>query len=202
MTIVPRGRALGVTQMIPFEDRMSISQKELEHQLVVLLGGRSAEQLIYQETTAGAENDLERATMIARRMVTHWGMSPKLGPVSYKTSEEDPFLGREMHRQRQFSEHTQEIIDAEVARILHVAAESSNELLRKFQPELERLTRALLEREELSEADIAELIGPSVHHRNATTRDRIKPGTVMSPQDAPGMTSETTSPVANPQSPT
>ncbi len=182
VTIVPRGRALGVTQMVPFEDRMSISQLELEHQLVVLLGGRAAERLIYHETTAGAENDLERATMIARRMVTHWGMSPQLGPVSYKTSEEDPFLGREMHRQRQFSEHTQEIIDAEVARILHEAADQADEMLRKHQTELERITRALLEREELSEAEIAVLIGPSIHHRRTNGRFRQKAGTVIAPQ--------------------
>ena len=100
VTIIPRGRTLGATHTVPSEDRLSMSQHELRDQLVVLLGGRAAEQLIYHETTAGAENDLERATSIARRMVTHWGMSERLGPVSYKTSEEDPFLGREIHRQR------------------------------------------------------------------------------------------------------
>ena len=92
VTIIPRGRALGVTQYVPNEDRLSISKRELDHQLIVLLGGRAAEKIIYNETCVGAENDLERATSIARRMVTHWGMSPKIGPVSYKTSDEDPFL--------------------------------------------------------------------------------------------------------------
>jgi cell division protease FtsH len=163
VTVVPRGQALGVTQMVPFEDRVCVSQSELEDQLVVLLAGRAAEQLIYDLVTAGAESDLERATSISRRMVTHWGMSPKVGPVSYKTSEEDPFLGREMHRQRQFSEHTQEVIDAEVGRILHEAAERADDLLRRFRDELEKITRALMSREELAEQEIAELIGPSAH---------------------------------------
>ncbi len=84
VTIIPRGRTLGGTHTMPTEDRLSIAEHELRDHLVVLLGGRAAEKLIYQETTAGAENDLERATGIARRMVTHWGMSERLGPVSYK----------------------------------------------------------------------------------------------------------------------
>ncbi|MFM8327995.1 MAG: cell division protein FtsH, partial [Pirellulaceae bacterium] len=110
VTIIPRGRSLGSTHIVPSEDRMSISENEIRDQLVVLMAGRAAEKLIYDELTAGAENDLERATSMARRMVSHWGMSDKLGPVSYKLSDEDPFLGREMHQQRQFSEKTQELI--------------------------------------------------------------------------------------------
>lgn len=163
VTIIPRGRALGVTQYVPNEDRLSISKGELEHQLIVLLGGRAAEKIIYDETTVGAENDLERATSLARRMVTNWGMSPKIGPVSYKTSDEDPFLGRELHQSRPFSEHTQELIDEEVARILLEADEQAEQLLRDKRQELEAITRALLEREELGEAEIEELIGPSTH---------------------------------------
>lgn len=163
VTIIPRGRALGVTQIVPTEDRVSASENELQDQLVVLLAGRSAEKMIFDEMTVGAENDLERATDIARRMVTHWGMSPKLGPVSYKTSDEDPFLGREMHQQRKFSEHTQELIDGEVARVLHAASLRANELLNERRQELEEVTTALLQREELSESEIEELIGFSVH---------------------------------------
>ncbi|MBX3423442.1 MAG: ATP-dependent zinc metalloprotease FtsH [Pirellulaceae bacterium] len=163
VTIIPRGRALGVTQIVPTEDRVSASEHELQDQLVVLLAGRSAEKMIYDETTVGAENDLERATEMARRMITHWGMSPKLGPVSYKTSEEDPFLGREMHQQRKFSEHTQEMIDGEVSRVLHSASLRATELLSQRREELEAITRGLLEREELSETEIEELIGVSVH---------------------------------------
>jgi len=166
VTIIPRGRALGVTQYVPNEDRLSISRRELEHQLVVLLGGRAAEKIIYNETTVGAENDLERATSLARRMVTHWGMSPKIGPVSYKTGDEDPFLGRELHQSRPFSEHTQEVIDEEVARILLEADQKAEDLLRDRRDQLEKITRGLLEREELTEMEIAELIGPSTHTVN------------------------------------
>ena len=172
VTIIPRGRALGVTQYVPNEDRLSISKRELEHQLIVLLGGRGAEKIIFSETCIGAENDLERATGIARRMVTHWGMSPKVGPVSYKTTDEDPFLGREIHQQRQFSEHTQELIDEEVARILLEADQKAEQLLRERRADLEKLTRALLEKEELSELEITDLIGPSVHERMGKKNDK------------------------------
>lgn len=183
VTIIPRGRALGVTQYLPSEDRMSIAKGELEHQLVVLLGGRAAEKIIYNETTVGAENDLERATGLARRMVTHWGMSPKIGPVSYKTGDDDPFLGRELHQPRQFSEHTQEMIDEEVGRILLEADQQAEELLRTRRDELEKLTRALLQREELSEQEITDLLGPSVHARNRKDGGTPnKPESVVAPQ--------------------
>ncbi|XZE54881.1 ATP-dependent zinc metalloprotease FtsH [Planctomycetaceae bacterium SH139] len=182
VTIIPRGRALGATQYLPVEDRLSISKRELEHQLIVLLGGRAAEKIIYNESTVGAENDLERGTSIARRMVTHWGMSPKLGPVSYKTSDEDPFLGREIHQQRHFSEHTQELIDSEVARLLHEAELGAEKLLTERSEELERLTRALIEKEELSEAEITELIGPSIHAQNMNGKQ--KPEKTIAPESA------------------
>ncbi len=181
VTIIPRGRALGATQYVPNEDRLSMSRRELEHQLVVLLGGRAAEKIVYNETTVGAENDLERATGLARRMVTHWGMSPKIGPVSYKTGDEDPFLGRELHQSRPFSEHTQELIDEEVARILLEADQKAEQLLRERRAELESITRGLLEREELSESEIAELIGPSTHTRNAKKNGQPKPETIIAP---------------------
>ena len=163
VTIIPRGRSLGSTQMLPEEDRVSMSQTQLEDHLVVLLAGRAAEHLIYDETTVGAENDLEQATSMARRMVTRWGMSEKLGPVNYKLSDEDPFLGREIHAQRQFSEHTMEMIDKEVTNFLHRASERAGEFLVEYRQQLEIVTLALLEREELSENDLTEIIGPSVH---------------------------------------
>ncbi len=163
VTIIPRGRSLGSTQMLPEEDRVSMSQTQLEDHLVVLLAGRAAEHLIYDETTVGAENDLERATSMARRMVTRWGMSEKLGPVNYKLSDEDPFLGREIHAQRQFSEHTMELIDEEVTQFLHRASQRAGEFLVEHRQHLESVTLALLEREELSEIELTEIIGPSVH---------------------------------------
>ena len=163
VTIIPRGRALGVTQIMPDEDRLSMSETELRDQLVFLLGGRAAEKIVYKETTVGAENDLERATGLARRMVTHWGMSQRLGPVSYKLADEDPFLGRELHQQRQFSEHTMEMIDEEVAHFLRHAEKRAEELLAANQDALQKIADALLEREELDEEDLIRLIGPPSH---------------------------------------
>ena len=163
VTIVPRGRTLGSTQMLPSEDRMSMAESELRDHLGVLLAGRAAENLIYSEATVGAENDLERATGLARRMVMSWGMSDRIGPVSFKTGDDDPFLGREMHQQRQFSEHTLEVIDGEVSRILRESAERATELLVQHREKLERLSQALLEKEVLDEVEITDLIGPSVH---------------------------------------
>ncbi|MBT5598369.1 MAG: ATP-dependent zinc metalloprotease FtsH [Planctomycetaceae bacterium] len=198
VTIIPRGRSLGSTQMLPEEDRVSMSQTQLEAHLVVLLAGRAAEHLIYDETTVGAENDLERATSMARRMVTRWGMSEKLGPVNYKLSDEDPFLGREIHAQRQFSEHTMELIDEEVSRFLHRASQRAGEFLVEYRQQLEIVTRELLEREELSEMDLIEIIGPSVHPMpeplsdNATTGDSDNSSKHADEQDHTNSTDEIT----------
>jgi len=169
VTVVPRGQSLGSTQILPNEDRMNMSESELRDQLVVLLAGRAAEKIIYDETSVGAENDLERATSLGRRMVSHWGMSLKLGPVSYKLSDSDPFLGREIHQQRQFSERTQETIDSEVGDTLRAADRRAADMLHARREELERLKDALMEREELDENEITELIGPSVHVKRAST---------------------------------
>ncbi len=160
VTIIPRGRALGVTQLLPEEDRMCVSQSTLEAQLVFIFGGRAAELLVFDELTSGAENDLERATALARRMVTAWGMSSRLGPVSYRTSHEHPFLGKEIYEHREFSDQTARLIDEEVARILNHADERARELLQQHRDKLDRLAQALLERELLDSHEIEELIGP------------------------------------------
>ena len=173
VTIIPRGQALGVTQMVPDEDRMNMSENEIRDHLVVLLAGRAAETLIYNELTVGAENDLERATSMARRMVTHWGMSEKLGPVSYKMTDEDPFLGREIQKSRSFSEHTMETIDEEVTSILQQASEKALQLLSDQKSDLQLITEQLMAKEELDRHEIASLIGPSVHG-NDESEARIK----------------------------
>nr|WP_234824082.1 ATP-dependent zinc metalloprotease FtsH [Bremerella cremea] len=168
VTVIPRGRALGVTQTLPEEDRMNISESELYDQLAFILGGRAAEKIAYNELSAGAENDLERATKMARRMVTQWGMSERLGPVNYKITDEDPFLGREIHENRHFSEHTMQIIDDEVARILHEANDKAIEVLTTNRDKLVKLTNSLCEHEELSDHEVEQLIGPSVHRSKAS----------------------------------
>ncbi|WP_425616172.1 ATP-dependent zinc metalloprotease FtsH [Anatilimnocola sp. NA78] len=168
VTIVPRGMTLGTTQMLPSEDRMSMAESELRDQLVVLLAGRAAEMLIYGEGTVGAQNDLERATAIARHMVTSWGMSEQMGPVSFKMSDDDPFLGREMHQQRQFSEATMERIDEEIGRILREAADRANKVLSDNREKLEQLTRRLIEKEELDDEDLTLVLGPSIQSRSGS----------------------------------
>src|SRR5487761_32052 len=161
VTIIPRGRALGVTQLLPEEDRLNIGEGELHARLVFMMGGRAAEKLVFDEYSAGAEDDLKRATQLARRMVTHWGMSERLGPVAYRTSEEHPFLGKEFSEQREFSEHTAQLIDEEVARMLHEAAERAHDMLDKNRSQLDKLATALAENEVLDNREIEELIGAS-----------------------------------------
>src|SRR5690606_22410934 len=100
VTIIPRGRALGVTQLLPEEERLNIGERRLHSQLTFMLGGRAAEKLVFDEYSAGAEDDLKKATQVARRMVGNWGMSELIGPVAFVQDEEHPFLGREMHEQR------------------------------------------------------------------------------------------------------
>jgi cell division protease FtsH len=161
VTIIPRGRALGVTQLLPEEDRLNIGEAELHARLVFMMGGRAAEKLVFDEYSAGAEDDLKRATQLARRMVTHWGMSERVGPVAYRTSEEHPFLGKEIMEQREFSEHMAQLIDEEVARILHESADRARILLNKNRDQLDQLANALAEHEVLDNREIEELIGPS-----------------------------------------
>lgn len=165
VTIIPRGRSLGVTQLLPEEDRMNISESELHGRLCFMLGGRAAEKIIFGEYSAGAENDLMQATRLARRMVTAWGMSERLGPVAYRTSEEHPFLGKEIYEQREFSEHSARLIDEEVARILHSASDRAHQLLLKHRSDLERLSEALEKQEILDEKEIEQLLGPSINKR-------------------------------------
>jgi len=189
--VIPRGRSLGQTFMSPPEDRLDYSRSEMEQLLVVMLAGRSAEKLIYQETSAGAQQDLEQATSLARRMVTAWGMSERLGPVSFKLSDDDPFLGREMHQARQFSEHTLEVIDEEITKILRTASQQADELLEKQREKLESITRALIEKEELDHLELVALIGPASQSQKPFQYDEANPTTdaTANPQPAAADTS-------------
>ncbi len=164
VTILPRGRALGVTQLVPEEERYNIAQHDLHARLAMLLAGRAAEKLQFDQFSAGAENDLQEATRLARRMVTHWGMSDRLGPVAYHIGEDYPFLGREIaQHERQFSEHTAQVIDEEVEKILHAAEDLAKRTIQQHVKQLTILAEALLEREVIDDTEIAELIGPSAN---------------------------------------
>ena len=163
VSVIPRGRALGATQLLPEEDRLNISEGEIHDRLAFLLGGRAAEKLQFDELSAGAEDDLKKATHLARRMITHWGMSERLGPVAFRAGEEHPFLGKEMTEPREFSEHTAQVIDEEVVRVLRAASDRAEETLNKHRHKLDALAIALEREEELDERQIEELIGPSAH---------------------------------------
>jgi cell division protease FtsH len=162
VTIIPRGRALGVTQLLPDEDRYNVGEARLHSQLAFMLGGRAAEKLVFDEYSAGAEDDLKRATQMARRMVTRWGMSTVIGPVAFRDSEEHPFLGKEMHESRDYSEETARIIDQEIQRFLTLADQRAVQVLTENRDKLDSMTKALVEKESLDQDEIAAIIGVAV----------------------------------------
>ena len=154
VSIIPRGRALGVTQQLPLDDRYTYSKDYLLKALNVLLGGRAAEEIALSHMTTGAGNDLERATDLARKMVTEWGMSEKLGPLTFGKKDEQIFLGREIAKHKDYSEKTAEDIDDEVKRFVTEAYENARGLLRKNVDLLEAVAHALLERETIDGPDL------------------------------------------------
>jgi len=158
VSIIPRGRALGVTQQLPLDDRYTYSKEYLYGTLKVLLGGRVAEEIALQTMTTGAGNDLERATELARKMVTEWGMSERMGPLTFGKREEHVFLGREIAKHRDYSDKTAEEIDEETKRIVTEAYCHTKELLQQNRNLLDAIAKALLERETLEAAEIDEII--------------------------------------------
>ena len=158
VSIIPRGRALGVTQQLPLDDRYTYSKDYLLKTLNVLLGGRAAEELVLHHMTTGAGNDLERATDLARRMVTEWGMSEKLGPLTFGKKDEQIFLGREIAKHKDYSEKIAEEIDDEVRSLITGAYEESRKLLSENYDILDSFAKSLLERETMDGRELEELI--------------------------------------------
>ncbi|QDU44412.1 ATP-dependent zinc metalloprotease FtsH [Symmachiella dynata] len=163
VTIIPRGRSLGVTQLVPDEERYNVGEKRLHAQLAFMLGGRAAEKLVFDEYSAGAEDDLKKATDLARRMVGYWGMSEAIGPISLRHAEHQPFLGKEIaEHQREYSDETARILDQEVQKILFGAAKRATQMLTENREDLDKLSQGLLEKEALAADDISEIIGAAV----------------------------------------
>ncbi len=160
VTIVPRGRALGITASLPEEDRHNYTKDWLEGQLTMMFGGRVAEEMVFGpgKITTGAGNDIERATDLARRMVTQFGMSDAVGPMSVGSPDHEIFLGRELSQRRDVSEHTARLVDSEVKRILDVAFESAERVIGANRDLLDEIANALLERETLDADDIRMLV--------------------------------------------
>ncbi len=165
VSVIPRGRALGVTWSVPEEDRLMHSQREIHGKLKMMLGGREAEKLVFNELNAGAANDLERATELVQKMVSAWGMSQRIGPAAFITGGEHPFLGKEMSQQRNFSDKTAQIIDEEIMRILNDTSQQVESLLAENRNMLDALAQALIIREELDEAQIEEILGPPAYKK-------------------------------------
>ena len=158
VSIIPRGRALGVTQQLPIDDKYTYSKDYLLQTLAVFLGGRAAEELALKHMTTGAGNDLERATDLARRMVTEWGMSEKLGPLTFGKKEEQVFLGRDIAKHKDYSEKTAEDIDGEVKRIVIEAYEKAKALLASNFDTLDIFAKMLLEKETMDAVEIDAMI--------------------------------------------
>ena len=161
VTIIPRGRALGVTMQLPTDDRHNYSKEFLYNNLAILMGGRVAEELVLKHITTGAGNDLERATDLARKMVCEWGMSEKLGPLTFGKKEEEVFLGRELGSRRDFSDQIALEIDQEVKRLVTENYERAKRLLTEHMASLKGLAEALLEKEVLDSTDIDQIISQS-----------------------------------------
>ena len=164
ITIIPRGRALGYTAAAPAEDKFLVSRAEMMDQLAMLLGGRTAEELVFHEPTTGAANDIEKASSIARGMVVEYGMSERLGARKFGTGDGEPFLGREMSHARDYSEEIASAIDDEVRRLIESAHDEAWEILVQYRDVLDNLVLQLLEHETLSREQVLEIFTP-VHKR-------------------------------------
>jgi cell division protease FtsH len=158
VTIIPRGRALGVTMQLPTEDRYSQDKDRLLNTITVLFGGRIAEELFMHQMTTGASNDFERATEIARRMVTHWGMSDELGTMVYGENEGEVFLGRSITTHKSVSEATLQKVDQEVRRIIDTQYKLARKLLEDNREKVEAMAKALLEWETLDAEQISDVM--------------------------------------------
>ena len=157
ISIIPRGRAGGYTISLPQQDKFYMSKSELEEQIVSLLGGRVAEKLVLDDVSTGAKNDIERATGIARKMITEYGMSDSLGPMTFGSEHDEVFIGKDLTRTRNYSEEVAAIIDKEIRKVIDAAYHKTETLLRENISKLHGVAQALLEREKLDQAEFEEV---------------------------------------------
>jgi len=158
VTIIPRGRALGITQQLPIDEKHTYPKDYLLNNIAVMMGGRVAEELVLNRQTTGAGNDIERSTELARKMVCEWGMSEKLGPMAFGQREEQIFLGREITQHRDYSEETAQLIDSEIRAIVTRSYEKAKEIIQGNMETLHRLANTLLEKEVLDGNQIDRII--------------------------------------------
>ena len=175
VSIIPRGQALGMTMQLPIDEKHGYAKKYIEGRLSIMMGGRAAEELIFNELTTGAGNDLEQATSIARKMVCEWGMSELLGPLTFGKKNEEIFLGREIQTHRDFSEVTARIIDEEVVRIIRKAERTAKLILKENVKILHRMAEELLKYETIDEKDIKKILdGKIIVRRNNKKQKRSR----------------------------
>lgn len=182
VTIIPRGRALGVTQTLPIDDRLTLSKEFVENNISFLMGGRVAEFEVFGHLTTGAGNDIERSTELAKRMVCEWGMSEKIGPITYRTSDEHPFLGRDISGSKPYSEATAKDIDDEINRIVNKCHKRATEIIKNNLDSLHRVAGALLRYEVITGAQLEDLIAgrPIIASAKNSTKISIQPSTIAS----------------------
>ena len=197
ITIIPRGRALGVTMQLPMDEKHGYTRNYVEGRLSILMGGRSAEMLIFNQMTTGAGNDIEQATQIARKMVTEWGMSDLLGPMTFGKKNEEVFLGREIQSSRDYSEVTARMIDEEISRIVRESQRFADEILRKDIDALHRLAKELLKYETIDAKDLEKIMNGEALTRalngTKTSRKQKRPRRKYSKKPASKSTTAKTS---------
>ena len=174
ITIIPRGQALGVTMQLPIDEKHGYKRSYVEGRLAILMGGRSAEMVIFNEMTTGAGNDIEQATQISRKMVTEWGMSDLLGPMTFGKKNEEIFLGREIQSQRDYSEVTARMIDEEISRIVRDSQRIADEILRKNIEILHRIAEELLKYETIDSIDLEKILKGEKLTRALNGQDKLK----------------------------
>jgi cell division protease FtsH len=201
VTIIPRGRALGLTQQLPPEDRLSMTREFAQNQIAILMGGRVAEEIVFQQKTTGAGNDIERATELARSMVTEWGMSDEFGPLNFSSGKQEVFLGRDFNQNNSHSEDTAQRIDAEIRRIVTQEHARAVAILTEHRKELELIAESLLEYETIDGDDIDTLLrGGKIERPIAAAARKAKdaaagageaedgrkrPGSILPPKQTP-----------------
>ncbi|MGH3342449.1 MAG: ATP-dependent zinc metalloprotease FtsH, partial [Carbonactinosporaceae bacterium] len=188
VTILSRGRALGYTMVLPDEDKYSTTRNEMLDQLAYMLGGRAAEELVFHDPTTGAANDIEKATQVARAMVTQFGMTERLGAIKFGSDNGEVFLGREMGHQRDYSEEVAAIVDEEVKKLIETAHDEAWEVLTDNREILDNLVLALLEKETLDKNEVTQIFEavtkrPGRPAWTGSTRRRPSSGPVMTPAE-------------------
>jgi cell division protease FtsH len=186
-TIIPRGRALGMVMQLPERDKLSMSYEQMTSRLIIMMGGRVAEEMIFgaDKVTSGAQSDIEQATRLARMMVTRWGFSPELGAVSYGENQDEVFLGMSVARTQNVSEATAQKIDMEIRRLVEEGHNEARRILEEKHAELEILAKGLLEFETLTGDEIRDLLLGKRPNREAIIEPTSPRGSAVPPAGKP-----------------